>query len=92
MRLAAPVVSMAPTSAGTGYWLIARDGGVFSFKTSFYGSLPGRGVRKPAVRLRTTPTGKGYWMLGADGTVRAFGDAVNKGSITTTGAVDLARV
>ena len=26
-----PVVGMAPTPSGEGYWLVAADGGVFSF-------------------------------------------------------------
>ena len=43
--LASPVVGMAPTSDGKGYWLTAGDGGVFSFgDAQFGGSLTGTGV------------------------------------------------
>jgi hypothetical protein len=31
MRLASPVVGIAATSGGRGYWLAAADGGLFSF-------------------------------------------------------------
>ena len=31
-RLNAPVVGMAATPDGGGYWLVAADGGVFSFR------------------------------------------------------------
>ena len=30
-RLAAPIISLATTPNGAGYWLLARDGGIFSF-------------------------------------------------------------
>jgi hypothetical protein len=35
---------MQPTPDGTGYWLVARDGGIFAFKAPFYGSLGGQGL------------------------------------------------
>ena len=39
-----PVVAITPTSTGNGYWLVASDGGIFSFGDStYYGSLPGLG-------------------------------------------------
>ena len=31
MRLAKPIVGMAATPTGKGYWLVASDGGIFSF-------------------------------------------------------------
>ena len=38
-RLNQPIVGMAPTPSGNGYWLVARDGGVFCFgDAKFYGS------------------------------------------------------
>ena len=33
-----PVVGMTATLNGTGYWLVASDGGVFSFNAAFQGS------------------------------------------------------
>jgi hypothetical protein len=39
IRLAMPVVSMAATPDGRGYWLVGSDGGVFAFGTApYYGS------------------------------------------------------
>ena len=36
-----PVVAMAATAVGNGYWLVAADGGIFSFgTTTFFGSGP----------------------------------------------------
>ena len=41
-RLNQPIVSMNPTPDGKGYWLVAGDGGVFTFGDArFYGSLGG---------------------------------------------------
>jgi hypothetical protein len=40
VRLNQPVVGMAATPDGKGYWLFARDGGVFTFgDASFFGSM-----------------------------------------------------
>jgi hypothetical protein len=46
LRLVQPVVGMAATPDGRGYWMAAADGGVFSFGDAlFYGSGSGLGVR-----------------------------------------------
>ena len=38
-----PIVGMAATPDGGGYWLVASDGGVFAFgDATFYGSTGGR--------------------------------------------------
>jgi hypothetical protein len=43
--LNAPVVGMAATPTGGGYWEVASDGGVFGFgNATFAGSLGGQGV------------------------------------------------
>jgi myo-inositol-hexaphosphate 3-phosphohydrolase len=39
VKLAKPIVGMAPTSSGRGYWLVASDGGIFAFgDATFLGS------------------------------------------------------
>ena len=62
---------MAPTPSGKGYWLVASDGGVFTFGDAhFYGSLGGQalpGARRSA--SSPTKTGKGYWIELADASV-----------------------
>jgi hypothetical protein len=71
-----PVVAMAATASGKGYWLVAADGGVFSFgDAAFHGSEGGKPLDQPIVGMAATPSGKGYWLVAADGGVFAFGDA-----------------
>ena len=36
-----PIVGMAATPDGNGYWLVASDGGIFSFNAPFHGSTGG---------------------------------------------------
>jgi len=70
-----------------GYWLVAADGGVFSFGSAgFYGSTGGIKLNQPIVGMAPTPTGDGYWFVARDGGVFAFGDAGFHGS---TGAIKL---
>jgi len=71
-----PVVGMAMTPDGKGYWEVASDGGIFSFGTAqFYGSMGGRPLNKPIVGMAATPDGKGYWEVASDGGIFSFGDA-----------------
>ncbi len=73
-RLNQPVVGIAATPDGHGYWLVAGDGGVFSFGDArFYGSEGGRRLNQPVVGIAATPDGHGYWLVAADGGVFSFG-------------------
>jgi hypothetical protein len=75
-RINQPVVSGARTCSGEGYWLAARDGGVFSFGDAvFHGSLGGAPLDAPVVAMSATPTGNGYYLVTATGQVSPFGDA-----------------
>ncbi len=87
-----PIVGMAeaPTGQGTGssgaasggYWLVASDGGIFSFGSSqFYGSMGGKPLNQPVVGMAATPTGQGYWEVARDGGIFAFGTAGFYGSM-----------
>ncbi len=68
-----------------GYWLVASDGGVFSFgDANFYGSMGGKPLNKPIVGMASTPDGKGYWLVASDGGVFSFGDANFYGSMGGT--------
>ncbi len=77
-----PVVGLAVTPGGTGYWEVASDGGVFSFGAAqFYGSMGGKALNKPVVGAAPTLDEKGYWQVASDGGVFAFGDATFYGSM-----------
>jgi hypothetical protein len=48
-----PVVAMAATPDGGGYWMAASDGGVFDFgDAGFFGSEGGAHLSSPIVALR----------------------------------------
>jgi hypothetical protein len=71
-----PIVGMAATPTGQGYWLVASDGGIFSFGDArFHGSMGGVPLSRPIVGMAATPTGQGYWLTTAGGKVYAFGNA-----------------
>ncbi len=68
-------------STGTGYRMVAGDGGIFSFCEPFYGSMGGRPLDAPIVGAVESPDRAGYWLVASDGGVFAFGDARFFGSI-----------
>jgi hypothetical protein len=70
-----PTVAIAASPDGKGYWLLGRDGGVFSFGVPFHGSVGERQPYGKAIDLRPTDSGAGYYVAGTDGAVFAFGDA-----------------
>ncbi len=72
---------MAPTPSGNGYWLVATDGGIFSFGDAhFYGSTGAIHLNRPIVGMASTPSGHGYWLVASDGGIFAYGDAHFYGS------------
>jgi N-acetylmuramoyl-L-alanine amidase len=72
---------MASTPDGKGYWLVASDGGIFTFgDAGFYGSTGALTLNTPVVGLASTPDGKGYWLVASDGGIFTFGDAGFYGS------------
>jgi hypothetical protein len=81
-----PIVGMAVDRNTGGYWLVARDGGVFSFNAPFYGSTGGIHLNQPVVGVTPTLNGTGYYLVASDGGVFTYGDATFAGS---TGAIHL---
>ena len=82
-----PIVGMAPTPDGNGYWLVASDGGIFAFgDAQFWGSTGSIALNKPIVGMAATADGDGYWLVASDGGIFAFGDAQFFGS---TGGIHL---
>ena len=58
MTLNRPIVGMASTPDGEGYWLVASDGGIFAFgDAGFYGSTGGMPLNRPIVGMATDPDG-----------------------------------
>src|SRR5260221_7836396 len=56
--LNAPIVGIAATHTGKGYWLLASDGGIFSYGNAhFYGSTGAMHLNQPVVGIAPAPTG-----------------------------------
>jgi hypothetical protein len=71
-----------PYAATDGYWLMAADGGIFSYGgAGFHGSTGALKLNAPVVGGARTPSSNGYWEVAADGGVFAFGDANFYGSM-----------
>jgi len=82
-----PVVAMAETTDGKGYWLVTADGTVTAFgDAQSYGGANDLDLNAPIVGMAATSDGKGYWLVAADGGIFSFGDASFYGS---TGAMRL---
>ena len=81
------VVGVVPTPTGSGYWLVASDGGVFAFgDATFRGSipqvLPGVDLNEPVNGM--VAFGDGYLMVASDGGVFNFSDHPFFGSLGDT--------
>jgi hypothetical protein len=62
-----------PSTSAPGYWLAARDGGVFSFGVPFLGSASGPGLSQPIAGLAAVPGGGSYDLADASGATYGFG-------------------
>jgi outer membrane protein assembly factor BamB len=70
-----------PAPPNSSYWLVASDGGIFTFgNAQFYGSTGGLALNKPIVGMAPTASGNGYWLVASDGGVFSYGDASFLGS------------
>ncbi|HXY45100.1 MAG TPA: hypothetical protein VEH29_13010 [Acidimicrobiales bacterium] len=77
-HLSAPIVGMAVTPDGRGYWLVGANGAVFNLgDAGWYGSLASDvlGDWQQIIAIVATADGKGYWLIDESGSVTAFGDA-----------------
>src|SRR5204862_3990009 len=80
-------VGMATRPGSTGYWLTARDGGIFTYgHAPFLGSTGNIRLNQPVIGMAGTRSGNGYWLVASDGGILTFGDAAFHGS---TGAMPL---
>jgi len=72
---------MASTPSGRGYWMVASDGGIFTFgDAQFYGSTGSMRLNKPIVGMAESGFGAGYWLVASDGGIFSFGEAAFYGS------------
>lgn len=72
-----PIVGMAPTDTGHGYYLVAQDGGVFTFgDAAFHGSAVGNdNVRGHFDAIGNAWTHDAYYLLTNNMDVLSFGGA-----------------
>jgi hypothetical protein len=79
-------LTIQPKQTAHGYWLVAGDGGIFSYgQVGFYGSTGNLTLQRPVVGMTPTGDRKGYWMVATDGGEFAFGDAGYYGSLPGLG-------
>ena len=70
-----------PAPPNSSYWLVASDGGIFSFgNAEFYGSTGGLRLNQPVVGMTSTLSGSGYWFVASDGGIFNYGSASFFGS------------
>jgi SpoIID/LytB domain protein len=75
-------VTNSPSGGIDGYWVVAPDGGIFSFGAArFFGSMGGKPLNQPVVGMAATGSGNGYWQVATDGGMFSFGDARFFGSM-----------
>ena len=90
LTLNQPVVGMAATSDGKGYWFVASDGGVFSYGDArFFGSTGNIQLAEPVVAMSAAPDDRGYWFTASDGGVFGFGSAPYEGGLGGQGYTDI---
>jgi uncharacterized protein YkwD len=77
-----------PSSTAHGYWMVASDGGIFTFGVPGYGSTGAQRLNQPIVGMARTRDGGGYWLVASDGGIFPFGDALQH-SYGSTGNVRL---
>ncbi len=71
---AGPLTPIAvPSSTPPGYWLVAKDGGVFSFGAPFLGSEGGQSLAQPIAGMAAVPGGGSYNLADASGVAYGFG-------------------
>jgi hypothetical protein len=83
MSLNKPIVGMALDPTTGGYWLVASDGGIFSYNAPFFGSTGAIVLNKPIVGMESNSTGTGYRFVATDGGIFDFGSSQFYGSAVT---------
>ena len=72
----------APSTAPSGYYMAAADGGIFNYgNVPFCGSTGSIRLDDPVVGMAPTPNAGGYWEVASDGGLFSFGNAQFYGSM-----------
>jgi hypothetical protein len=83
-----PTAISVPSTTPPGYWMVAQDGGVFSFGTTFFGSQSGTAGLQPVVGMAAVPGGNGGYNV-ATNTGGVYGDGPRAGDCTGLSGVTL---
>ena len=71
-----------PAPPNSSYWMVASDGGIFTFgNAGFFGSAGGLPLVRPVVGMAPTHSKDGYWLVASDGGIFSYGDATFHGSM-----------
>ena len=80
-----PVIGSVATPTGHGYYMVAADGGIFTFGDArLHGSTGAAHLNRPVNGIVPTADNRGYWLVASDGGIFAFGDAAFQGSMGGT--------
>ncbi len=83
-HLVGPVISMASTADGTGYWLASANGAVSPHGSATdLGSPTALTLAAPIQKIVADPKADGYWEVAADGGVFAYGAAPFEGAASS---------
>ena len=86
-RIGGDLIQAPPVTCNTGYWLVASDGGIFSFGNApFHGSTGAIRLNRPIVGMTASPDRGGYEFVASDGGIFTFGNA---GFFGSTGDIRL---
>jgi hypothetical protein len=75
VHLNRPIVGMAVTPSGFGYWLVASDGGIFAYGDAtahFYSSTGGIHLVSPIIGISAAIDSLGYYLYAKDGGMFVF--------------------
>ena len=81
---AEPLVGMAVSTTGSGYWLVAADGGVFAYGVAFRGSAVAADA--PTI-IGAAPFADGYVVVDDQGRVQNFSSAATAPSLPASALV-----
>ncbi len=77
----ADFAGFAANPAGSGFWIVSKDGGVVTSGVDYFGGMNNTKLNGDIVGIAATQTGRGYWLVGSDGGIFSFGDASFYGSM-----------